>query len=63
MKNCGNNRGPILASNKAAKTGTAGAALEDTFWVNNKFIIYTNNDVAVWCDRDSDDRNNNGNET
>ena len=52
----------MLAINKSAETGTAGAALEDAFWVDNEFIICANKDVAVWFNRDSGDGDGNGDE-
>ena len=52
----------MLASDKSAETGTAGAALEDASWVDNKFFICADGDVAVWIDRDSSDGDGNGDE-
>lgn len=52
----------MLAIDKSAETGTAGAALEDASWVDNEFVICADDDVAVWFDRASGDRDGNGDE-
>jgi hypothetical protein len=59
---CGDDRGPILAIDKSAETGMAGAALEDASWMDDEFVICADDDVGVWFDRDSGDRNGNGDE-
>ena len=59
---CGDDRGPMLAIDKSAEIGTAGAALEDASWVDDEFFICADEDVAVWFDRDSGDGDGNGDE-
>ena len=59
---CGDDRGSMLAIDKSAETGTAGAALEDASWVDDEFVICADDDVAVWFDRDSGDGDGNGDE-
>lgn len=59
---CGDDRGPILAIDKSAETGPAGAALEGASWVDDEFVICADDDVAVWFNRDSGDGDGNGDE-
>lgn len=59
---CGDDRGLMLAIDKSAETGTAGAALEDASWVDDEFVICADEDIAVWFDRDSGDGDGNGDE-
>lgn len=59
---CGDDRGPMLAIDKSAETGTASAALEGACWVDDEFVICTDDGVAVWFDQDSGDGDGNGDE-
>ena len=59
---CGDDRGPVLAIDKSAETGTAGAVLEDASWVDDEFVVCADDDVAVWFDRYSGDGDSNRDE-
>ena len=52
----------MLAIDKSAETGTAGAVLEDASWVDDEFFICADDDVAVWFDQDSGNRDGNEDE-
>lgn len=52
----------MLAIDKSAKTGPAGAAPEGASWVDDEFVIWPDDDVAVWFDRDFGDGDGNGDE-
>ena len=59
---CDDNRVLRPAIDKSAETGPAGAALEGISWVDDKFVICADDDVVVWFDRDSGDRDGDGDE-
>lgn len=47
--------GPASAVNKSLMTGSAGAMLEGTAWVDDKFVVSAIDDVTVWFDRGDGD--------
>lgn len=59
---CSDDRGPMLAIDKSAETGTAGAVLEEASWVDDELVVCADDDVAVCFDRDSSDGDGDGDE-